>query len=552
MTEEIFTITYGDDSKSIDIGAMTDGITVIGRNIGGGWNNVVGQGNGRYGNSYISTNLSSKVISIEFYKVLRQNEMAIWKETFASAVDSIEGIKQLKFNDQPNRYYNAVVDGEISFDYDVRSGSGYGTINFLVPDGLAHSTVYKTINNATTDAEHIGGMKINDDGNMEITVINEGNIESYPTITINNNCENDYIGIINSDGIFELGNADDPDGQDITSGSVTSINIKQGDSSTSTGWGKVVKSTLAQDPLVRNMNTNGTTKYGTPVSIFKAGLTVNGLGTNTPTAKGWYGGSSYILLDTNSRTDSFKFSPTIKFWESKMGQGGIISVSVTDINDVPIIGYVIYKSDTKGDISYASPRYNKAYPKNEGDANISIGSQWSFGANNNEKNQARPNIAFNSAKGQVTMTKSGANLTWTYDSKSFSAVSPTLAGAVAAKVYISFGRPKTVGKNGVMPALVVNAISYTAMNAKTYTSAGNLYTKGSGNVIEMSSGYAYYNADTTASEKGELQNQDIVNYSEPITLPKGSSTLIITKSEWADWTATPPGITISFQEHYIG
>ena len=301
--DETFDIFFGTDNP-VNIGAMFDGVTVIGRDIGNTWTNTLVGGVGRYGSSFSFVNNDSKKITVQFAKTLRQNEMSLFREKLAGALDFPQGSQKLLFNDQPNRYYNANVDGNIGFQYDVKSGMGVGTITFLVPDGLAHTTFRKNITKTTTNP-NIGGITFGDDGIITIDVNNEGNVEAYPMITIDNKVENDYIGIATREGVFELGHKDDPSGmsQGIIS-SKTIINIKQNDSSATTGWGLFKPAGNIVSPTSSDFYSNGgSLKYGTNNPVFKSGLILNSAGSKPTQPKAfWQGGFSVYTLPIVIRT----------------------------------------------------------------------------------------------------------------------------------------------------------------------------------------------------------------------------------------------------------
>ena len=137
ITDDFFSIVIGEGDDQTDIGLMFDGVTNIERDIGNTWNNTLSNSNGRYGYEHGYSSLDKKTIKISFVKILPQNEMALWRESLFAAIDYPDGPRRLTFNDQPNRYYNVLIDGEIGYEYDIGTRTGQGTLVFIVPDGLA-------------------------------------------------------------------------------------------------------------------------------------------------------------------------------------------------------------------------------------------------------------------------------------------------------------------------------------------------------------------------------------------------------------------------------
>ena len=422
ITDDFFSITIGEGDDLVDIGMMFDGVTDIERDIGNSWVNSLNNGSGRYGFNHERTTLSKKTISIQFEKTLSQNEMSLWREELFYAVDCPNGPRKLKFNDQPNRYYNVLIDGEIGFTYDIGERKGVGKLNFLVPDGLAHLTYTKVLNNNTTDPE-IGSIVFNNDGSITCKVNNKGNVDAYPTITITNKTENDYIGIASIHGVMELGNKSDPSGMSVIDNtSVTIANIKSNDTSSTTGWGLFTDTPNRREPFMWNFaQEGGSLKYGTTDPyIFGSGMIINNFGSTIPVSD-WHGGFKKFKFPINPATGTsynpinFDIIGVMKLWQSKMGQTGMMTVSVVDKNDIGIMNYTLYKADKKGDETRASFRRNVSYPEDASKSESKGENSWqeiSFGANNNEAgNNNNPNVAFNWAKGQYGMSKNGGYLT---------------------------------------------------------------------------------------------------------------------------------------------
>ncbi|QCW07621.1 tail fibers protein [Lactococcus phage CHPC971] len=544
--DDTFDIFFGTD-KPVNIGAMFDGVTVIGRDIGNTWNNTLVGGIGRYGSSFSFVNNESKKITVQFTKKLRQNEMALFREELAGKLDFPQGSQRLLFNDQPNRYYNANVDGNIGFQYDVKSGVGVGTITFLVPDGLAHSTFRKNITKNTIDP-NVGSITFGNDGIITVDVNNEGNVEAYPTITIDNKVENDYINISTAVSTFQLGHKDDPSGKSLGKVSAKSIiNIKQNDNSSTTGWGLFTPAgNMVSQSSADFYSNGGSLKYGSNHSLFGSGLIIDSEGSN-PTQPGarWKGGFSKYTLPTAIQDFTLDF--TAKYWESQMGQTGIIEIILVDENNIMIASYIMQKGDTSGDTSSAILRYNSNYPTD----NRTDYKEFKFGANNNERGQSLPNVAFNSSKGQARISKKDQTLSWMYNGATYSVSSTLLATAKVKSIYIGIGGWMWKGRTGTIQVLTVNSLSLVQNNAIGLISAPNLYTIGSRNIINMYTGKFTYILDPKASTIGNNDIEQLVDGSEPFSIPKGKSQILIQGSQWADWVTNPPDISVSFEENFM-
>ena len=544
--DDTFDIFFGTDNP-VNIGAMFDGVTVIGRDIGNSWTNTLVGGVGRYGSSFSFVNNESKKITVQFAKTLRQNEMSLFREKLAGVLDFPQGSQKLLFNDQPNRYYNANVDGNIGFQYDIKTGMGVGTITFLVPDGLAHTTFRKNITKNTTDPD-IGGITFGDDGIITIDVNNEGNVEAYPKITIDNKVENDYIGIATGEGVFELGHKDDPSGmsEGIISAK-TIINIKQNDNSATTGWGLFKPAGNIVSPTSSDFYSNGgSLKYGTNNSVFGSGLILNSAGSKPTQPKAFFQGgfSVYTLPEP---IQDFTLDLVVKFWASRNGQSGKTEIILTDENNVAITSYIIQKTDRNANKATAYHRFNNGYPNNS-QLNRQV---FKFESNNDERGVKIRNIAFNSRTGQIKMTKKGQTLTWTYGGIRTSQNIAGIATAKVAKIYIGIGRAINMGRTGIMNTQTINSLSLIENNATGLVKEPNAYTIGSRNIIDMYTGKFTYILDPTASTIGNDDIDQLVDGSEPFSIPKGKSQILIQGSQWADWVTNPPDISVSFEENFM-
>lgn len=111
---------------------------------------------------------------------------------------NVDEPKELVFSSVPDRMFYAVPSGD--FDFEQISVFGSGTINWIVVDGLAHSTTEKTFK----ASENASGV-------LEATVTNAGT-ESVPvSYDIVHNHENGFIGIVSKYGVLQYGSADEAD-----------------------------------------------------------------------------------------------------------------------------------------------------------------------------------------------------------------------------------------------------------------------------------------------------------------------------------------------------
>lgn len=94
------------------------------------------------GEMLVRSHLKSRIIPVTY------DFMALSRREFERQLAPLlysSGVQKLIINDRPDEFWYAKVDGKI--DMDRAYFLGTGTINFLVPDGIAHSVATKTFDN---------------------------------------------------------------------------------------------------------------------------------------------------------------------------------------------------------------------------------------------------------------------------------------------------------------------------------------------------------------------------------------------------------------------
>lgn len=129
-----------------------------------------------------------KILKVPFFVTYPTVE----RYDYLQSVLAVNEPKRLEFSHLPDRYYLAIPTGDLDFE-EFRM-NGKGTITFLIPDGVAHSTTYKKITDFTES-----------DGKVIFNITNNGNVEALPIITAKMNSENGYFGLVNQTGVMEIG-----------------------------------------------------------------------------------------------------------------------------------------------------------------------------------------------------------------------------------------------------------------------------------------------------------------------------------------------------------
>ncbi|MBJ6745201.1 phage tail family protein [Streptococcus sp. 121] len=134
-----------------------------------------------------------------------QVEFAIWGKNKNETKHKLAGIfytkepKRLVFSDEPDKYYMALISGEIQI-VETQGRWSEGSMTFFVPDGVAHSYTYKEVTSHRVESDRI-----------IYTVENNGTVDAFPIIEVEHEEENGYLAFVNREGISAFGNeaADD-------------------------------------------------------------------------------------------------------------------------------------------------------------------------------------------------------------------------------------------------------------------------------------------------------------------------------------------------------
>lgn len=164
--------------------------------IGADWQPSIKEYNGiKNGGEFQYQKFGAKTIEMPF---LMQHAL---KEKYdeLQKILNVDEPKRLIFGNQADRYYMAIPSGTL--DYDQICATGSGTINWIIPDGLAHAREEKTFQAATDP----------DTGILCVDVHNSGVDDVPVSYEITNNHENGFIGIVSQYGAIQLGNIQEVD-----------------------------------------------------------------------------------------------------------------------------------------------------------------------------------------------------------------------------------------------------------------------------------------------------------------------------------------------------
>lgn len=401
---------------------------------------------------------------------------------------------KLIFSDEPNLYYNAILNGEPTLDEEYLQSSGI--ITFIVPDGIAHSTIQKTFQ-ASLNHERV----------MEMTISNTGT-ESIPVdYEIKHNHENGFIGIVSEYGVIQLGHVNEMDMEEKEKSEYL-LNYRQASQYDAMRSG----SGIFFDSSYGKSGTFGTYNYDnkTWVSLASAGV-----------GSGWHGAARTIDLppDQTGISGSANFAMQGKVWfrPTATSQCGIIEYCIADKNGRHL----------------ASARIAKWNPVTDTALLILC-------VNGKEVQR----IEFNSAlselfvhnRGDFYISKSGRKITFCFGGiYSFNIADIEKMEAKTVSVFIG-----QRDNYPIIPKMYLNYLVFRKDKVKTWHDVPNRYPAGSTVTIEGKSRKVYVD--------GVHRAADEVLGSKYFNVPPGETKI---QFYYSDFCTPPPTITAKIQEAYL-
>lgn len=541
-----FSIKFND----INLSGLVSGITSIKRDMGSSYTNNLQSGGsaqlGRYGQDFLYNSIGPKQISITFTASGNANTWSILRTKMAALLNVSEP-KPLIFDDEPNKVWYALPDGTPSLDENIITNTATGTLNFLVPSGIAESIDSKVLNETNSGSEN-GDIIHNEDGSITIKVKNNGTIETYPKIKVTHNSNNGYVGIVSAQSIVQLGSIDETL---ISNETKEKIKYKS-------GWllnGKRSQSAnfekFANSNDVNKQNPN--LKTAGSLAFQNDGLRLTSMGA-APGTGTWLtqGGLKKFTIpaDENNKVGAQRFSSymNILAWAGKMGQTGLLQVLYVSSDNQLICGFGVYKDDSKGNTARAQYYIGGNHARTF--------HSFQFQANNAESNQKYKNKNFNTSKGGVTITKSsGGKFKWSLTDTSQTLTVPELDSKKVAYVYVYIGQLKgrNTSVNQFMTNLVLRELSFRKDDVEMYFDEStdvstlipadpNHYGVGEVVVADMKTAKIYKKDGTLPG------NDELITGSEFFSIPPGESEIDLS---FSDTMEVAPDIEISWKERYI-
>lgn len=436
-------------------------------------------------------------------------EMEQLKHDLAGVLNVLEPVK-ITYGDEPDKYYMGLPVDEITPE-NLTRWFQRSELKIIIPDGVAHSTTYKNFN-SDANAQSIADK-------MVFSLINNGTVEAHPIINVKHNAENGYIGLVNNNAAFELGNREEVDTETVKRSEV--LLDFRGDKIVD-GFSRAVK----------NSSVTNSPEYLTGISEL---VTVDGKkrvklreqSGGTYNASYSTGLSWEIPADSTGQKGSlndYLFCKLVYQLES-INQCGFIKVTVSDTNGQFLYGVETYKR-YKG--LYCG--FNVFATDNAGDYNFLKTLLFDSSSDKNTN-------PFALSKGQFELQRNDERVQVYYNGSHYDFIVPEIKGKKSARIHVTIGAFH--GKT-IIPYLYLDELMYRKDFVQASRDIPNRYPIGSNIVINSE--------DDTVYIDGIAKTGEVVDGSQWLYIPPGESKI---EMYFSSFIKKKPTVTIEFEERWI-
>lgn len=272
------------------------------------------------GSEFYYTRFGKKVISVPFFNCTGSFE----DYNQLLRILNVKEPKELRFSSRPNIVFYAIPSGKMEYDKITRN-AGKGAIEFIISDGLGHSTATRSFN-----------FTKNDFGVYEAEIVNDGSEDAYVNYKIKLKKESGYVGIVSEYGAMQFGKYNESDGY-MDKKNVTVLSNQAGDFA---NWTDGTKNYENTNKIITTKMTADTSFGG------RLGLLPNSFTTSGTSGAYQYGAvKEYTLSNPISQ---WYIWARAWFETGLMGQTGAWCLTVLDESNHLIAGMAIEKDDTVG------------------------------------------------------------------------------------------------------------------------------------------------------------------------------------------------------------
>ena len=449
-----------------------------------------------------------KKIKIKFAvqrKTARDTELA--KHDLATILNTDKPVK-IVITDEPDKYYMGLVIGSVEVD-NVARWFQKGEFEILVPDGVAHGSTYKRFDNGQEQPDKV-----------VFNLVNNGNVPAFPVVTVKNNAENGYIGIVNTSGAFEVGDREEAD-TGIVKRSEVLIDFR-GDR-ISDGFARATKNKAVTNDNSENVvGTAELTTLWDKKHIRLRDQTTSGKYGNYATSLSWD-----IPTDSSGAVgslDDYIIGRQI-FVSNAANQYGFIKITVSDTNGQFLYGIETFKRTKGQDCEF------NVFGSDGKNSYYFLKCLNFTGISDSKLNP------FTSSRGQFEIKRNDDRVHVYYQGSVYSFIIPEIKSRKSAKIHVMLG---AYHDKPMVTHMYIDELLYRKDFVPAIGDVPNRYPIGSNVVLNSE--------NDTVTVDGLEKVVDVVDGSSFLTIPPGNSQLEVYCSSWVK---IKPTVKVEFKERYL-
>lgn len=449
-----------------------------------------------------------KKIKVKFTvqrKTARETELT--KHALATILNTDKPVR-IDISDEPDKYYMGLVIGSVDVD-NVARWLQKGEFEILVPDGVAHGTTYKRFDNGQEQPDKV-----------VFNLVNNGNVPAFPVVTVKNNAENGYIGIVNTSGAFEVGDREEAD-TGIVKRSEVLIDFR-GDR-ISDGFARATKNKAVTNDNSENVvGTAELTTLWDKKHIRLRDQTTSGKYGNYATSLSWD-----IPTDSSGAVgslDDYIIGRQI-FVSNAANQYGFIKITVSDTNGQFLYGIETFKRTKGQDCEF------NVFGSDGKNSYYFLKCLNFTGISDSKLNP------FTSSRGQFEIKRNDDRVHVYYQGSVYSFTIPEIKGRKSAKIHVMLG---AYHDKPMVTHMYIDELLYRKDFVPAIGDVPNRYPIGSNVVLNSE--------NDTVTVDGLEKVVDVVDGSSFLTIPPGNSQLEVYCSSWVK---TKPTVKVEFKERYL-
>ena len=429
------------------------------------------------------------------------------KHKLAGVFNTSEAVK-IVISDEPDKYYMGLLSGSVDIE-NITRWFQKGSFDLIIPDGVAHSSTYKRFDNGQEQP-----------GKVVFNLVNNGNVPAFPVVTVKNNAENGYIGLVNTSGALEVGDRKEADGETVKRSEI--LLDFRGDK-IADGFAKAIKNNSVTNS--RWDNITGTSELVTvdgKKRIKVREQTSGAYNENYGTGLSWE-----IPADSTGQKGSLNdyiFCKLVYQLDS-VAQCGFIKVAVSDTSGQFLYGIETYK------------RYNGLYCGFNVFATDNAGGYNFLKTLLFDSSSDKNTNPFALSKGQFELQRNEERVQVYYNGSHYDFIVPEIKGKKSAKIHVTIGafRGKTI-----ISHLYLDELMYRKDFVQASRDIPNRYPIGSNVVINSEDDTVYIDGIAKAGE--------VVDGSQWLSVPPGESKL---EMYFSSFIKKKPTVTIEFEERWL-